>query len=107
KSQTGGAVAAVVASLAILLAATEPGRAETPAPPSNGAASAAADGGAQGGGRTLGKPATGGRGVTSTIASIMDRARARGLGRRPVVFNAEEPRRRPFMPADAPQAPAG
>src|SRR5881296_335212 len=53
-----------------------------------------------------GVPVTGGRGITESVATIVQRARARGLGWRPIAFEAEEVRRRPFVPADDPLAPA-
>lgn len=100
------AAAAVVATVAVIFAVATVGRSAPPARSPNGAAPSSAGGGGRDGGRIIGKPATGGNGITESVATIMKRAEARGLGRRPVVFNAEEPHRRPFIPADDPLAPA-
>src|SRR5437867_9339785 len=104
--KAGVAAAAVVATLAVLFAVATVGRSEPPVRSPNGVAPAGAGGGGRGGDRIVGKPATGGNGIRETVATIMKRAEARGLGRRPVVFNAEEPHRRPTVPADDPLRPA-
>ncbi|HKB08410.1 MAG TPA: hypothetical protein VKF61_09045, partial [Candidatus Polarisedimenticolia bacterium] len=103
--QARAAAAAVVATLAVLFAVATVGKSEPPVRSPNGAAPSSAGGGGDGG-RIVGRPATGGKGITETVATIMKRAEARGLGRRPVIFNAEEPHRRPFVPAQDPLAPA-
>ena len=81
-------------------------RSEAPATRPDGATSPRGIAGRPAGGNTVGVPVTGVRGITETVATIMQRARTRGLGWRPIAFEGEEVRRRPFVPADDPLAPA-
>jgi hypothetical protein len=98
---------AILAFLAVFLLAAGVASPGAPATARQGAAPAGRiAGGAPTGAMTVGVPATGGGGITETVTTIMERARARGLGFRPITFNAEEPHRRPFMPPDDPTAPA-
>ena len=81
-------------------------RSEAPATRPDGATSPRGIAGRPAGGNTVGVPVTGVRGITETVATIMQRARTRGLGWRPIAFEGEEVRRRPFVPADDPLAAA-
>src|SRR5262245_10518220 len=57
------------------------------------------------GGEMVGVPVTGGAGVTESVDSIMRRVRAARLSSRTLILDQEEPRVRPFIPADDPEAP--
>ncbi|MFI5041954.1 MAG: hypothetical protein ACHQNA_08935, partial [Acidimicrobiales bacterium] len=57
-------------------------------------------------GEIVGVPVTLGVGITERVDSIMERVRAAGLEVRPLILDQEEPRLRPFVPAEDPTAPA-